>query len=174
MAEIFGDFLYCFKLNSLKLNMSVVRCNKTLIFLCIGSPRLFDRVKQMFRNLATLLYTKLIDLNVFSVSTFGSNIDRLKAKHLGKLATRLYAILLIVCFIVLGLYNVSQPQIITKTIDKPSLNTYNNLILDHNDTLQCPCSSMSSMYTHFINIQPIFHQVVSKLYESKILTLVFD
>ena len=127
---------------------------------------MFDRVKQMFRKLITLLYTTLINLNVFSVSTFGSNIDRLKAKHLGRLATRLYVILLIVCSIVLGLYNVSQPQTVTKTYVKPSLNTYNNLILDHNDTLQCPCSSISSMYTHFINIQPIFHQVISKDYSN--------
>ena len=151
---------------SRKIYIFVIRYNKTLIFLYIGSPKLFDRFKQMFRELITLLHTKLINLNVFSVSTFGSNIDRLKAKHFGGLATRLYVILLIVCFIVLGLYNVSQPQTMTKTFDKPSLNTYNNLILNHNDTLQCPCSSISSMYTHFIDIQPIFHQVISEDYST--------
>jgi hypothetical protein len=144
----------------------MTECNKTLVFLFIGAPKLFDRVKQILRKLASLVYTTLINLNIFPVRTFGSNMDRLKAKQLGQWASRLYVILLIICFAILSLYTVIQPQILTKTFNKPSLSIYNQLILDHNDTLQCPCSSISSTYNQFISIEPMFHQASSGDYSN--------
>ena len=105
---------------------------------------------------------KLVNLNVFSVRTFGSSIDRAQAKHLGQLATRLYIVLLVIGIVILGLYTIIQPQTLTKTFLKPSLNLYNSLIVDHSDTLECPCSSISSTYEGFIQIEPIFHQVSRK------------
>jgi hypothetical protein len=92
----------------------------------------------------------------------------LKAKQLGQLASRLYVILLIMCFTVLSLYTIIQPQIMTKTFNKPSLSTYSRLILDHNDTLQCPCSSISSAYNQFISIKPMFHQASSEDYSNSL------
>jgi hypothetical protein len=130
-----------------------------LFFVCTGRPKLVKRVKMILLKLATLLYTKLVNLNMFPLRTFGSNIDRIRAKRLGQLATRLNIILLIISFAILTLYTVIQPQTLTKTFNKPSYNIYNRLLLDHNDTLQCPCSLISSMYDRYITIEPAFHQV---------------
>ena len=52
-----------------------------------------------------------------------------------------------------------QPQIVTKIFNKPSFNVYNRLIHDHENTLQCSCSSISSTYDRFVQIESVFHQV---------------
>jgi hypothetical protein len=105
------------------------------------------------------LYTALLNLNLFSAPRFGSDIDRKRAKHLSQLATRLYIGLLIIGFAILALYTIIQPQMLRKTFANPSLDIYNRLLLDHNDALQCRCSSISSTYDRFIEIETVFHQV---------------
>jgi hypothetical protein len=108
------------------------------------------------------LHIKLLNINLFPVRTFGSNVDRAQAKRLGQLASRLYIVLLIIGIAVLGLYTIIQPQTLTKTFVKPSLTLYNRLMADYNDALECPCSSISSTYEQFIKIEPVFHQVSRK------------
>ncbi|UJR20241.1 hypothetical protein I4U23_023372 [Adineta vaga] len=122
---------------------------------------LLDRIKINLRTLITFLFTTLMNMNMFPLRTFSSHIERTKAKYLGQLATRLYILLLIISFVILTIYTIIQPRILTKTYDKPSLNMYHRLLLNHEDTLQCPCSSISSTYDQFITIEPIFHQVCS-------------
>jgi hypothetical protein len=114
----------------------------------------------MFANLLNFLYSTLIHLNIFTRASFGGNIDREKAKSFGHLATRLYIILLILGFVVLFINTAIKPEILTKTIANPSFDTFNDLFRDHSDTLQCPCSSISTTYDQFIEISPIFHQVI--------------
>jgi hypothetical protein len=96
---------------------------------------------------------------MFPRQNFGTNIDRSRNKRLGRLTTRLYIVLLIIGYLILILRTIFQPRILTKTVDKPTLMTYNHLMLDHSDTLQCPCSLISSMYERYITIEPTFHQV---------------
>ncbi|CAF3993155.1 unnamed protein product, partial [Adineta steineri] len=129
-------------------------------------PKLFDRLKGILPKIRTLIYTKLIDLNMFSLWTFGSDTNRMIAKRLGQMATRLYILLLIISFTIIALYTIIQPQLLTKTFDNPSFNLYNNLVQKHGTTLQCQCSSISSTYNHYVEIAPEFHQVCSSTFAS--------
>ena len=86
-------------------------------------------------------------------------MDQIRSKRLGQLATRLYTVLLTGGLVVLMFYTIIQPQILTKVFEKPSLNVYKSLLLDHNDTLHCPCSSISLTYDQYITTEPVFHQV---------------
>ncbi|CAF1152019.1 unnamed protein product [Adineta steineri] len=103
---------------------------------------------------------------MFSRQTFGINTDRMRRKRLGQITTRLYIVLLIIGHVILILHVIIQPQILTKTFDQPSLTTYNRLMVDHSDTLQCPCSSISSIYDRYVIIEPVFHQVCSSPFSS--------
>ena len=112
-------------------------------------------IHQLFKT----FYTKLGNLNLYPLRDFGSTISRVTARRLGQLATRLYIVLLTVGLIILIFYAVIQPQILKKTFERPSLDLYERLLRDHNETLQCPCSSISLLYGQFITIEPVFHQV---------------
>ena len=96
---------------------------------------------------------------MFPLHTFGSNVDRMRAKYLAQLATRLYIVLLIIGLAILTLYSVIQPRLITKPFKEPSFEVYNRLMHDHSDTLKCPCSFVSSIYDRYIKMEPKFHQV---------------
>jgi hypothetical protein len=111
------------------------------------------------KSLVTHLYKVLVDLNIFLLRDFDNNIDRMTAKRLGQWSTRLYVVLFIIPMIILFLYGVIQPQTMTKTFDKPSLNFYNNLLEDYGTELKCSCSSIASIRNRFIKIEPIFHEV---------------
>ncbi|CAF4373130.1 unnamed protein product, partial [Adineta steineri] len=100
----------------------------------------------------------MLNLNIFPARTFGSKIDRITVKYLGQWSTRLYFILLTIIFVILTLYTAIQPQTLTKSFATPSLTFYKNLMNDHNDKLECPCSLISSPYDRYVEIQPIFHQ----------------
>ncbi|CAF4068867.1 unnamed protein product [Adineta steineri] len=123
--------------------------------------KLLDRLKMLLSKLITFLSVKMLNLNIFRARTFGSKIDRITVKHLGQWSTRLYLILLSTIFIILTLYTAIQPQTLTKSFSTPSLNFYKNLMNDHSDELECPCSLISSPYDDYVQIQPIFHQICS-------------
>ncbi|CAF1356585.1 unnamed protein product [Adineta steineri] len=123
--------------------------------------KLLDRFKTLLSKLITFLSIKVLNLNIFPIRTFGSNLDRITMKYLGQWSTRLYLILLSIIFVILTLYTVIQPQTLTKSFSTPSLNFYKKLINDHSDELECPCSLISSPYDEYIQIQPIFHQICS-------------
>jgi hypothetical protein len=113
----------------------------------------------VIRNVIKLLYTTLISLNIFSLGDIGSNVDPIKAKRLGRWATRLYIALFIGGLSILTVYNIIQPQTMTKTFNKPPFNVYKDLKLLHGDKLKCPCSVIASVYSQFTQIEPIFHDV---------------
>ncbi|CAF0990012.1 unnamed protein product [Adineta steineri] len=123
--------------------------------------KLLDRFKALLSKLITFLSAKMLNLNIFPARIFGSNIDRIMVKYLGQWSTRLYLILLSIIFIILTLYTAIQPQTLTKSFSTPSLNFYKNLMNDHSDELECPCSLISSPYDDYVQIQPIFHQICS-------------
>ncbi|CAF4151516.1 unnamed protein product, partial [Adineta steineri] len=123
--------------------------------------KFFTRMKILLKNLLKLLYTELITLTIFPSYSFGHINNRVKAKRLNQLASRLYVLLLIVGVVILSLQTLVQPEILTKTFTTPSLETYKYLLQNHGDTLHCPCSVTSSTYGKYIKIEPIFHQVCS-------------
>ena len=120
----------------------------------------------IWHKLTIFLYTALVNLNLFPKNRFGNRVNKITAKRLGLLATRLYIVLLIIGFVILALYTVIQPEILTNTSANPSLSTYDQLMRGHNDTLQCPCSTISSTVDQFITIEPVFHAVSTKHYSS--------
>lgn len=119
----------------------------------------FNRLKLAVQQITALFYTKLITLNIFTVQNFGSHVNRIAANHLGQWATRLYFILFTVGIATLVLYTIIQPQTLTETFEKPSLNEYNRLRSIYGEKLQCSCSIIASKYHHFVQIEPVFHQV---------------
>ena len=125
-----------------------------------------ERLKRMKQKMIMLVYDTLINLNLFPRRVFESHTDPITVRYHGKLATRLYLILLIISFTILTLYNISQKQIMTKEFNKPSLETYKQLIQIYGDQLKCSCSSISSTYGQFIEIEPIFHEICSSSFVS--------
>jgi hypothetical protein len=121
--------------------------------------KLSERLKIFARSLVTFFSRQLLDLNIFHVRTFGTDLNQATIKQLGQWSTRLYLVLLITTLASLALRTVIQPETLTKTFLKPSLNFYSALINDHNETLNCPCSLISLPYNEYVQIQPILHQV---------------
>jgi hypothetical protein len=105
-------------------------------------------------------------LNLFPLRSFETNNDRLNAKYLGQLATRLYMALLCIGLSILAFYTIIQPSLLTKTFVKPSIDIFKRLMKDHSDTLICPCSSISTPYDRFVQIEPSFHPVRREMYPS--------
>ncbi|CAF0954327.1 unnamed protein product [Adineta steineri] len=87
-------------------------------------------------------------------------LDRFKVL-LSKLITFLYTKMLNLNIFPARTFGTIQPQTLTKSFATPSLTFYKNLMNDHNDKLECPCSLISSPYDRYVEIQPIFHQICS-------------
>ena len=130
-----------------------------LFLLSTDRPKLSKRIKLIIKNMVTTIYTTLANVNLFPLRNFGSATSRTTAKQLGRLATRLYIVLLTVSLIILILYTVIQPQLLKKTFATPSLDIYERLLHDHSETLECPCSTISIPYQNFITIEPVYHPV---------------
>ncbi|CAF1488814.1 unnamed protein product, partial [Adineta ricciae] len=120
-----------------------------------------DRIKVLSGQVVRLIFTRLANLNIFPLRSFGSRMDRKDAIYLGKITTRFYIVLLIVSVVILALYTAVRPRIITKVFVKPTFNLYSDLRHDHGDALQCRCSYISWTYDNFVHIKPTFHQICS-------------
>jgi hypothetical protein len=120
---------------------------------------LFDHLKLIFQQLIKLLSTKLLNLNIFPARAFPSHIDQRTVKRLGQWSTRLYLILLSTALAILAIHTIIQPQILRKTFLKPTLEIYTELMNEHQDELQCPCSVISSPYHLFVQVEVELHQV---------------
>lgn len=136
----------------------------TFFFLVVRSWS--EQLTLFKQKLISSSYNILISLNIFPRHTFASNIDQMTAKYYGKLATRLYLLLLLISFIILTLYTITQQHMFTKEFHKPSFETYNELIRKYDNQLKCSCSSVSSKYQQFIEIEPIFHEICSSKFTS--------
>ncbi|CAF1332856.1 unnamed protein product [Adineta ricciae] len=159
---------------------------KAIFFFFLIQPRIEEQRQRtqstfrqksitVWRKLVMFLFTKIFSMNMFPPRRFPSDIDAARRKYLGQYATRLYIVLLIFGLLILTIYTAVEPRILTKTFPKPSLSVYQRLMRDHNDTLQCPCSTISSIYNQCVSIEPVFHQVcsspfVSDEWRTKILT----
>ncbi|CAF1027829.1 unnamed protein product [Adineta steineri] len=101
----------------------------------------------------------MINLSIFSVRDFGSNVDRMTAKRLGQWATRLYIIMLIFSVVLLAIFSMVQVRTLTNTFNRPSFELYNQLKHDHADKLSCSCSIIASTFNSFVNIKAVFHEI---------------
>ncbi|UJR22662.1 hypothetical protein I4U23_025701 [Adineta vaga] len=128
--------------------------------------KLYDRLKLIVQKLKKLMSTIVINLNFFPSRHFGNNVNQATAKRLSQWTTRLYIFLLIIIVIILALYSIAQPQVMTKIFNKPSLNIYNHLKQEYKDTLKCSCTSIASTYNQFVNITAKFHQICTSHFVS--------
>lgn len=112
------------------------------------------------QQLIKLIYTAVVELNLFPPRHFTSSVSRAQSKRLGQLATRLYMILLVIGLSILIFRTVFEPRILKETIDKPSLSAYNDLLVQHGETLECPCSNISLIHGRYVSVEPAFHQVI--------------
>jgi hypothetical protein len=133
--------------------------NERFALLCLGHQNCLNRLKGAVRKMITFLHITLIDLNIFPRRDFGVNVDNSIAKRLGQWATRLFIILFVTTLTILSLYTIAQPRSLTQTYQQPSLDFYQQLVKNYGNQLKCACSSISSTYDRFVQIQPTFHQV---------------
>ena len=127
---------------------------------------LCGRLKLFKQKMIKSIRDTLLNLNIFPIHTFGANINRAIARTVGVQSTRLFLLLFATSFIVLTLYTITQQQILTKEFKQPSFNAYNKLIKSYGTDLKCSCSSISSTYDEFIDIEPKFHEICSSPFAS--------
>jgi hypothetical protein len=119
-----------------------------------------SRLKIFLRNIGSLLYTKVVTLNLSRPRDFGSSIDPERYQQLGQWATRLYALCLLCSFFLILTYRIIKPVMLTKTFTKPSFQRYHSLKGQYEDQLKCTCLSFATPYDRFLEIQFTFHQVI--------------
>ncbi|CAF4301532.1 unnamed protein product, partial [Adineta steineri] len=59
------------------------------------------------------------------------------------------------------IYIIFTDTIIDQSFSNPSENDYNNLLISHSKSLDCPCNKISIAYKDFIEINTTFHQICS-------------
>lgn len=126
----------------------------------------FTRLSIMIKTTMTSIYAALTSLNIFPLRDFGIHVDRITAKRLGLLTTRLYLVVSLTAMTIFTIYSVTQFQLITKKFDKPSFDYYNYLRRNYGDELKCSCSLIASSYNQFTTIIPVFHEVKQRFYSS--------
>ena len=84
----------------------------------------------------------------------------------GRIATRIYVVLLINFLgTFIGYYRLSDVSR-TISVKKPSINTYYSLF-DRYPSVTCPCQSIDIAYSQFIQVTPVYHQVESELHMTR-------
>ena len=79
--------------------------------------------------------------------------------HQGRLATRIYFLMMIIFLLILIVYTAQSKQRFSMTIQSPNLKLYEELHEHHFMTLQCSCPTISIPYRKFIQITPMYHQL---------------
>ncbi|CAF1679612.1 unnamed protein product, partial [Adineta ricciae] len=82
-------------------------------------------------------------------------------------STRLYIPLLITILYILTFIAVISPQDRLITVSNITPTLFNQLSLEHADTLSCPCSNITMPYKAFVSHIIYFHPVCSSVYVSK-------
>lgn len=100
-------------------------------------------------------------LSILELNLFEKRSNEPLRLRRGRIATRLYLILLIGMISVLIAYISMSGQTIHTTVQAPSVEQYEDLRKHYSDTLQCPCTVVSILYQEFITVTPTFHQLCS-------------
>lgn len=119
----------------------------------------FKQPPQPYVPFSTRIRNIITNLNIFPLQSFGTIIDRDRAKRLGRWTTRLYIILFSSSMIIFALYALIRPEIVADTIRNPSINDYQQFLQRSSSEIDCPCSIISVPYESFLRLEPSFHQV---------------
>ncbi|CAF3972010.1 unnamed protein product, partial [Adineta steineri] len=119
------------------------------------------------------LYKQIYDYNLFipdedEYDEINDNIiDPATAVRHQRYATRLYIPLLIITLYILFFVTLINPQTRTNTISNITPTLFNQLHLEHSETLSCPCSTITIPYKNFVSKTISFHPVCSSIFVSK-------
>lgn len=109
----------------------------------------------MALSLATRVGLWFKQLNIFENGVTDAKVVRQQ-----RWSTRLYMVLFITLVIVFAARGGTEKQIIEVAVSDPSYDTFQSLQKKYPNTLKCPCTNIAVEYQSFIQIQPIFHQVL--------------
>ncbi|UJR18445.1 hypothetical protein I4U23_005350 [Adineta vaga] len=107
-------------------------------------------------QMKTLIKTKLIELNLFK--HYPSSDRQIRYQ---RYATRYHLISMIILVFILTFYTLTIKTIQSKTIQKPTEFEFIQFEKEYSQTLSCPCSSISMLYSDFLTISPQYHQICS-------------
>ena len=110
-------------------------------------------MEKLMNNFSRVGFKRIIK-NVFICRTEPQTINRL------------HFILLVVILCIIYSFSTSTSQSTTVQIIKPSLSTYENLVKQFPNSLQCSCSNISMKYQTFLISIPRFHQLCSSEFVS--------
>jgi hypothetical protein len=127
--------------------------------LFLGAQCKLQQWKTMISKFLPSVYTHLAHWNIFSRTDFASVTDRTRAQRLGQWATLLYVLLFALGSVLVILSRMAQSRTLTRTFDQPTLKLTQELFHRYGNDLQCPCSSIASTYSHFVQREARFHQV---------------
>ncbi|CAF0846332.1 unnamed protein product [Adineta steineri] len=74
---------------------------------------------------------------------------------------RLHVILVIAILTTFYMFSTFTPHITPISTNEPSLEIYEDLYKEYNDTLECPCSQLSMKYESFLTLTTRFHEICS-------------
>ncbi|CAF3615517.1 unnamed protein product [Rotaria socialis] len=104
------------------------------------------------------------EIKTYNLFKSGSNETQI-IRH-ERYSTRVYLFLLSIGIFIIIISTISSKELVYQTIEKPTLETYNQLMQSYTSTLQCPCSGISISYSHFMRISTVFHKVCSSYFVS--------
>ncbi|CAF1381337.1 unnamed protein product [Adineta ricciae] len=143
------------------LKISVPVFVKTILYYIIHRRIHFD-LKAMF-----------LSWNTFP--TYASRRGDIRRSNTEKLATRIYAIVFILCFSSLVIYKMIKAPIKTDIVYNPTQATFEQLHKLYGTMMKCPCKEFSITYGSFLSILLVFHQVCSSyLTSSSWLSFLFE
>ena len=108
----------------------------------------------LFRRCVSISHEKLATLNLFDSRSSDTVIVRREI-----LTTRLYLLSMVVSTCILIFYTSLSVQTRRETVKDPTRTTYINLYEKYPDTLECPCTRITSPYGSFTDTIPYFHHV---------------
>lgn len=116
------------------------------------------RIQQpIIRNILRKINVFLIQFTMYNDS---QDHDQERIRQ-GRVATRLYLVLMIIATFILVLYTTQSTQTISVNVQNPTQEQYEKMQEYHSSTLKCPCTTISIPYKNFLQIVPTYHQLCS-------------
>ncbi|CAF1600037.1 unnamed protein product, partial [Rotaria magnacalcarata] len=97
------------------------------------------------------------EIETYNLFKSGSNQTQIISHE--RYSTQVYLFLLSIGIFIIIISTISSKELVYQTIEKPTLETYNQLMQSYTSTLQCPCSGISICYSHFMRVSTVFRQV---------------
>ena len=118
----------------------------------------FRRRLQIFPRMT---FTYLLEMNWFSSKGL---LNDQYDQQTERISTRTFIIALIVTFVFLFIYVSAVNITSVYTVSLPTFQQFNDLNLQHAESLSCPCSKISSNYRAYIHLTYSLHPVCKSIY----------